>query len=65
MVIVNERGENTHSKGEPVKIPLLPDNVGKTSVNDIGTDWVVKKCAFGWALKGFLWVLSLFENVAA
>ena len=38
MVIVNERGENTHRKGERVKIPLLPDNVGKTSVNDIGTD---------------------------
>ena len=25
----SERGQNTHSKGEQVKIPLLPNNVGK------------------------------------
>ena len=27
---------NTHGKGERVKIPLLPNNVGKKSVNDSG-----------------------------
>ena len=32
----NERGQNTQGKGEQVKIPLLPDNVGKKSVNDSG-----------------------------
>ena len=26
-----ERGQNTHSKGELVKIPLLPNEVGKRS----------------------------------
>ena len=29
MVMTNERGQNTHSKGERVKIPLLPYNVDK------------------------------------
>ena len=28
MVMTNGRGQNTHGKGEQVKIPLLPDNVG-------------------------------------
>ena len=32
----NEMGQNTHGKGEWVKIPLLPNNVGKKSVNDSG-----------------------------
>ena len=34
MIMENERGQNTHSKGEQVKIPLLPYNVDKKSVND-------------------------------
>ena len=34
MVRTNERGQNTHSKGEWVKIPLLPNKVGKRSGND-------------------------------
>ena len=33
MVIQNERGKNTHGKGDQVKIPLLPNNVDKKSVN--------------------------------
>ena len=33
---MNERVLNTHGKGERVKIPLLPNNVGKKSVNDAG-----------------------------
>ena len=33
MVMQNEREQNTHGKGEQVKIPLLPNNVGKRSVN--------------------------------
>ena len=33
MVMQNERGQNTQVKGERVKIPLLPNNVGKRSVN--------------------------------
>ena len=41
MVMTNERGQNTHSKGERVKIPLLPNNVGKDSVNNLETIWVV------------------------
>ena len=32
----NERGQNTHGQGERVKIPLLPNNVGKKSVKDAG-----------------------------
>ena len=36
MVMLNERGQNTHCKGEWVKIPFLPNNVGKKSVNDSG-----------------------------
>ena len=36
MVIHNERGKNTHGQGEWVKIPLLPDNVGKMSANNVG-----------------------------
>ena len=28
-VIENEKGQNTHSKGEWLKIPFLPNNVGK------------------------------------
>ena len=31
----NERGQNTHGQGERVKIPLLPNNVGKKIVNDM------------------------------
>ena len=31
-----ERGQYTHGQGERVKIPLLPHNVGKKSVNDAG-----------------------------
>ena len=29
MIMANERGQNTHSKGERVKIPLLPYTVDK------------------------------------
>ena len=29
MVMTSERGQNTHSKGERVKIPLLPNNLDK------------------------------------
>ena len=36
MVMQNERGQNNHDQGERVKIPLLPNNVGKKSVNDAG-----------------------------
>ena len=36
MVVQIERGQNTHGKGEGVKIPLLPNNVGKKSVNNSG-----------------------------
>ena len=36
MVMQNESGRNTHGKGEWVKIPLLPEKVGKKSVNDSG-----------------------------
>ena len=32
----NERGQNTHGQGERVKIPLLPNIVGKKSANDAG-----------------------------
>ena len=32
----NERGQNTHGQGERVKIPLLPNNVGKKSTNNVG-----------------------------
>ena len=39
--MVNESWQNTHSKGEWVKILHLPDNVGITIVNDIGIDWMV------------------------
>ena len=34
LVMQNERGQNTHRKGERVKIPLLSDKVGKKSVNN-------------------------------
>ena len=34
MVMTNERGQNM---GERVKIPLLPNNVGKESVNNLET----------------------------
>ena len=37
----NERGQKTHSKGELVKIPLLPNNVDKKCVNNLETTWVV------------------------
>ena len=37
MIMQNERGQNTHSERERVKIPLLPNNVGERSVNDSGT----------------------------
>ena len=30
----NERGQNTRGQGERVKIPLLPNNVGKKSANN-------------------------------
>ena len=33
----NERVQNTHGQGERVKIPLLPNNVGKKSVKDVTT----------------------------
>ena len=36
MVMLIERGQNTHGKGERVKIPLLPNNVSKRSVYDSG-----------------------------
>ena len=36
MVTQNERGQNTYGQGERVKIPLLPNNVGKESVNYAG-----------------------------
>ena len=36
MVIENERGQNTHGQKERVKIPLLPNNLGKKSVYDAG-----------------------------
>ena len=36
MIMQNERGQNTHIKGERVKIPLLPYNVDKKSVLDSG-----------------------------
>ena len=36
MVMQNERGQSTHGQGERVKIPFLPNNVGKKSVNDAG-----------------------------
>ena len=32
----NERVQNTHGHWERVKIPLLPNNVGKKSANDAG-----------------------------
>ena len=32
----NERGQNTYGQGERGKIPFLPNNVGKKSVNDAG-----------------------------
>ena len=34
MVMQNERGQNTQGQG--VKIPLLPNNVGKKSANNAG-----------------------------
>ena len=34
MIMQNERGQNTHSKGERKKIPFLPYNVNKKSVLD-------------------------------
>ena len=36
MVMQNEKGKITHGQGEQVKISLLPDTVGKKSVNDLG-----------------------------
>ena len=30
----NKKGQNTHSKAERVKVPLLPYNVDKKNVND-------------------------------
>ena len=36
MVMQIKRGKNTHSKEERVKIPLLPNIIGKKSVNDSG-----------------------------
>ena len=36
MVMQNERGQITHSKGEQVKIPPLPNNVGKKIENNSG-----------------------------
>ena len=36
MVMQNERGQNTHSQGERLKIPLLPNNLGKKSANNMG-----------------------------
>ena len=36
MVMQNERGQNTHGQVESVKIPLVPNNVDKKSVNDSG-----------------------------
>ena len=36
MVMQNERGLNTHGQGERVKIPILPNNVGKKSANNTG-----------------------------
>ena len=36
MTMQNEREQNTHSKGERVKIPLLPYNADKKSANNSG-----------------------------
>ena len=36
MAMKDKRGQNTHSHWERVKIPLLPNNVGKKSVHDSG-----------------------------
>ena len=36
MVMQNERGQNTHGQGERVKIPLLPNNVGKKIAYNVG-----------------------------
>ena len=34
MIMQNEKEQNTHGKGERVKIPLFPNNVGKKSFNN-------------------------------
>ena len=36
MIMQIEREQNTYGKGVRVKIPLLPNNVGKKSVNNVG-----------------------------
>ena len=38
MVKQNERGQNTHSQGEMGENTPLPENVGKRSLNDLGTN---------------------------
>ena len=43
MVMQIERGQNTHGKGEQVKIPLLPNNVDKRSANDRDEDLPLHK----------------------
>ena len=39
---IKMRGEKNRGQGERVKIPLLPNNVGKNSVNDAGPKQKVK-----------------------
>ena len=51
MVMQIERGQNTHRKWERMKIPLLPNNVGKKSVNNkepmtTVTTQLSQKCIF-------------------
>ena len=55
----NERGQNTHGQGERVKIPLLPNNVGKKSANDVGPKqghdtWSIKFNVYDKILQIFL-----------
>ena len=46
MVMQNERGQNTHGQAERVKKPLLPNNVGKKSVNEAGPKQGHDNCHF-------------------
>ena len=41
MIMQDEREQNTHGKGVQVKIPLLPNNVGKKSVNNSGPTYSI------------------------
>ena len=56
IITCNERGQNTHCKRGRVKIPLLPNNVGKKSVNSgQGHDNVILRMHFL-----ALWFLALW-----